>query len=204
MALQKQVYLDAALAVPGQKATPDQHVYTPTNYVAGENGVAVGTFCWRNTTNANVADSTTTGTDAPLGFVERVISAPIYDVREGGTLVIPEGKALTIAVRGDYYVQTSEAATFGGQVYVDKTNGKILAAAGSNGIACPGWRFKTSGAANDMVIISNWGAEVDSGGGTGGTVNLANVTGTLGIANGGTGATDAATARTNLGAAAAE
>ena len=204
MALQKQVYIDVAVAVPGQKATPDQAVYTPTNFVAGEDGVAVGTFCWLNATNANVADGTTTGTDAPLGFVERVISAPIYDVRENGTLVIPEGKALTIAVRGDFYVKTTEAATVGGQVYVNKTNGNILAAAGSNGIACPGWRFKTAGSANDMVIISNWGVEVSSGGGTGGTVNLSNVTGTLGIANGGTGATDAATARTNLGAAAAE
>ena len=199
MALQTQVNIDLPLAVAGQKATPDQSVYTPINYVADKNGVKVGTFCWAGT-EAGVATATTTGTAAPLGFVERVISTYIYDVLDGATETVREGQGLTIAVRGDYYVQTSEAATVGGQVYVDKTNGKILAAAGSNGIAAPGWVFKTAGAANDMVIISNWSVPAGStGGGSGGPVDLSNVTGTLGVANGGTGATTAEAARTALG-----
>ena len=199
MPLQTAVNMDIALAVPGQKATPDQSVYTPINYVADENGVQMGTFCWAATT-AGVATATTTGTNPPLGFVERVISTYIYNVKDGATMTVPEGQALTIAVRGDYYVQTSEAATVGGQVYVDKTNGKILAAAGSNGIAAPGWVFKTAGSANDMVIISNWSVPAGStGGGSGSPVDLSNVTGTLGVANGGTGATTAEAARTALG-----
>ena len=199
MALQTQVNIDLPLAVAGQKATPDQSVYTPINYVADENGVKVGTFCWAGT-ETGVATATTTGTAAPLGFVERVISTYIYDVLDGATETVREGQGLTIAVRGDYYVQTSEAATVGGQVYVDKTNGKILAAAGSNGIAAPGWVFKTAGSANDMVIISNWSVPAGStGGGSGGPVDLSNVTGTLGVANGGTGATTAEAARTALG-----
>lgn len=199
MALQTQVNIDLPLAVAGQKATPDQSVYTPINYVADENGVKVGTFCWAGT-EAGVATATTTGTAAPLGFVEKVISTYIYDVLDGATETVREGQGLTIAVRGDYYVQTSEAATIGGQVYVDKTNGKILAAAGSNGIAAPGWVFKTAGSANDMVIISNWSVPAGStGGGSGGPVDLSNVTGTLAVTNGGTGATSAAAARTALG-----
>ena len=198
--LQSQVNTDLAAAVPGQKATPDQSIYTPNNFVAGENGAQVGTFCWPDGSNPGAVDSTTSGADAPLGFVERVISTYMYDVTESGTLTVPAGQAVTVAVRGDYWVQTTEAATVGGQVYVDKTNGSILSAVGSNGIACPGWVFRTAGNADDMVIISNWGVAASSGGsGGGGAVDLSNVTGTLAVANGGTGATNAGGARTNLG-----
>lgn len=198
--LQSQVNTDLAAAVPGQKATPDQSIYTPNNFVAGQDGAQVGTFCWINGSNPGAVDSTTSGSDAPLGFVERVISTYMYDVTESGTLTVPAGQAVTVAVRGDYWVQTTETATVGGQVYVDKTNGSILSAVGSNGIACPGWVFRTAGNADDMVIISNWGVAASSGGsGGGGAVDLSNVTGTLAVANGGTGATDAGGARTNLG-----
>ena len=153
MGLQKQVNIDMAVAVPGQKATPDQAVYTPINYVADEAGVSMGTFCWESAT-AGVATATTSGSAAPLGFVERVVSFALASDKDA-SLVVPQYGALTVAVKGDYYVETTEAATVGGAVYVDKTNGKILAAAGTSGIDT-GWKFKTAGAANDIVIISNW------------------------------------------------
>lgn len=197
--LQNQVNIDLAAAVPGQKATPDQSIYTPNNFVAGQNGTLVGTFCWVDSINPGAVDSTTSGAAAPLGFVERVISTYMYDVTESGTLTVPAGQAVTVAVRGDYWVQTTETATVGGQVYVDKTTGNILAAAGGNGIACPGWVFRTAGNADDMVIISNWGVSASAAAAATGAVDLSNVTGTLAIANGGTGATSAGDAFTALG-----
>lgn len=197
--LQSQVNTDLAAAVPGQKATPDQSIYTPNNFVAGQNGTQVGTFCWIDGSNPGAVDGTTSGADAPLGFVERVISTYMYDVTESGTLTVPAGQAVTVAVRGDYWVQTTESATVGGQVYVDKTNGNILSAVGSNGIACPGWVFRTAGDADDMVIISNWGVAPAAAAAATGAVDLSNVTGTLAIANGGTGATSAEAAFTALG-----
>ena len=190
--LQSQVNIDLAPAVPGQKATPDQSIYTPVNFVAGQNGTQVGTFCWVDGSNPGAVNSTTSG------IVERVISTYMYDMTESGTLTVPTGQGVTVAVRGDYWVKTTEAATVGGQVYVDKTNGNILAAVGSNGIACPGWIFRTAGDADDMVIISNWGVAPSAAAATG-AVDLSNVTGTLPIANGGTGATSAEAAYTALG-----
>lgn len=197
MPLQQQVNIDLAPAVPGQKATPDQSVYTPINYLASNGGVSMGTFCWASA-DAGFAQATPLSSEAPLGFVERVISSYLFNVTEGASLLVPDGLGLTIAVRGDYWVQTTEAATVGGQVYVDKTNGNILASVGSTGIAAPGWTFKTAGSANDMVIISNWTVPVASGGASG-PVDLSNVTGTLAVANGGTGATTADAAFTALG-----
>ena len=154
MGLQKKVGLYNPVAVAGDKATPDQSIYTPINYLADEDGVKVGTFCWVTST-PNVVASTTSGTSAPLGFVERNLSYPQYNVTVDGSLVMPEGQVPNIATRGDYFVVTKEVCTVGGKVYVDKTNGDILAAAGSNGIDT-GWTFATAGQIDDTVIITKW------------------------------------------------
>ena len=153
MALQHAVHTNLAFAVPGDKATPNQSVYSPVNPLAGEGGVAVGAFGWLQ------SDGTLTGSGstAPSGFVERVQAYPDYTLTSTGSLLIPEHFPVTLAVRGDYWVQTSQSALAGGQVYVNQTTGAIEAteSSGTN-VAATGWQFKTSGQANDMVIISNW------------------------------------------------
>ena len=155
MALQSQVNRLISPAVAGDKATPDQSIYTPINYVADASGVACGSFCWPGSADGTVS-STTTGTAAPLGFVERVINAPNFDPLDDGTLVIPSGYPLTVAVKGDYWVKAADSVIAGATVYVDKTNGNIYGSTGTNNIAVTGWTFKTAGDAGDMVIISNW------------------------------------------------
>lgn len=155
MGLQTSVGLYRATAVAGDKATPDQSIYTPINYLAGQNGVKVGTFCWVDGTTANIVNATPVSTEAPLGFVERNLSYPQYNVTADGSLVMGEGQVPNIAVKGDYFVVLKEAATVGGTVYVDKRNGDILAAAGANGIST-GWKFATAGQIGDTVIITKW------------------------------------------------
>ena len=153
MTLQTAVNTTLAAAAPGDKATPNQSVYTPLNHLAGEDGATVGTFGWIQA-DGSVAG---TGSGAPSGFVERVQAYPDATVTSAGTRIIPQGFPVTLAVKGDYWVQTTQTAAVNGQVYVNQTTGAIeaTAASGTN-VAATGWLFKTAGGAGDMVIISNW------------------------------------------------
>ena len=99
MPLQKQVNLSVAPGIAGDKATPDQSVYTPLNPLAAV-ALPVGRFVFPvvssgvidNTRATNVAGEAT----EVLGFVERVINYVNYDVFSDGTLVVPEGSNLTV------------------------------------------------------------------------------------------------------------
>ena len=156
MAIQSSVGLYAPVAVPGQAATP-QRVYTPQTFLADDtNGVHVGRFVWidsdGNASNTQVAST------LPLGFAERVVDAPNYAVTSDGSDVVPPTHPVTVAVKGDYFVQTLTAATVGQAVFAMLDGTVKTDASGAtvtNGIETS-WRVKTAGSANDVIIISNW------------------------------------------------
>lgn len=212
MPLQSKVGLYVAPGVAGDKATPDQSVYTPLNPLA-EVALPVGGFVFPvindgvqdNSRATNVAGVAT----EVLGFVERVINYVNYDVFSPGTLVVPEGSALTVAVRGDYWAVSSTTATVGQKVLASTADGSISTGTPDSTHIDTGWIVKTAGVEGEPIIISNWNPTVAAtAGGGGDTSNLmnkdfSNATGALSIANGGTGATTAEQARTNLGAASA-
>lgn len=207
MPLQTKVNRYLAQGVPGAKATPDQSIYTPVNPLAAVE-LPVGGFVFPvvdsgvtdNTRATNVAGSAT----EILGFAERVINYVNYDLLDGGSLTVPQGSALTVAVRGDYWAVSTTAAAVGQKVLASTTDGSISTGTPDATHLDTGWVVKTPGAIGEPIIISNWNPLVAaSGSGGGEAVNLSNVTGTLAVANGGTGATTPEQARTNLGAAAA-
>lgn len=196
MAFQDQVNMYRAVGIAGQAATPDQSVYTPINYLS--DGTAK-TGCFAFVSDGNIAAGA--GSEV-LGLVERNVVYPIYDVSSTALDTVPQGYPLTIAVKGDYYVESSTAAAVGDVVYASSTDGSV--SCGSGDVATS-WVVKDAldaGSAAGLVLISNWGSSSSSSG-TGSssatTVDLSNVTGTLSVANGGTGATSAAAARTALG-----
>lgn len=208
--VQKTVNMYPAAAVQGDRASQNPFVYTPQNYLAGTNGVTVGTFVWESSEEGDPKQVVNTGTGAPLGFVERVLANYNYDLTSEGTMLIPEGGLVTVALRGDFYVAADTTVTVGMAVFASTTNGAVkFATAGStqSGYVETPYKAMTAGAQGDMIIISNAAAVVaaqtsDLSGYA--KADLSNVTGQLPIANGGTGVTAVGTAgqvlTTNSGA----
>ena len=157
MGMQTQVNRYTAPGVAGDPATPDQMIYQPVNFTA-EGDVTVGNFVFASTT-APGTHAVAAGSGAPLGLVQRELNHVNYDVMSPGTLVLPEGSTLAVAVRGDFWVKTSTAATVGQAVFANETDGSIStddAGATVSGSVETTWRVKTAGDANDLIIISNW------------------------------------------------
>lgn len=158
MAFQSQVYTSLAQGVAGDPATPNQAVYTPQNFLAGSGGVNVGAFAFPVTSAADTL-AIATGAGKPLGIVQRNLSYPNYTVISEGTLHVDEGQALTIAVKGDFWMQAPASATVGQKVYVDNTSGTIsLNSAGAtvSGSTETDWIVKTPAISGGMMIVSNW------------------------------------------------
>lgn len=155
MGMQTQVGLYLAPAVAGDMATPDQSVYQAQNYTA-ETDVNIGTFAFAGTDAATQAKQ---GGSAVLGFVQRVINYVNYDITSAGSMTVKAGDTLTIAVKGDYWAKTLTAATVGQKVYANTTDGTIKTDDAGQTVAGhveTDWVVKTAGAANDLIIISNW------------------------------------------------
>ena len=209
MAFQSQVYTSVAPGVPGDLATPDQAIYQAQQYTA-EADCKVGNFCFAGTDAATQAKPGAVS-GLPLGLVQRVINYVNYSVTSNGTLVVPAGNTLTVAVLGDFFVKTSTQATVGQAVFASLTDGSISTASSGSTVAGSvetAWRVVTAGAANSTIIISNWSIAATNAASIGGTVAASQITGTLGVAHGGTGLTTLGTAgqvlKTNAGATAME
>lgn len=159
MPLQSQVNLYPAPGVAGDKATPDQSVYTPLNPLAAV-VLPVGGFVFPVVTDGTIDNTRATnvaGTATEvLGFVERVINYVNYDVFSDGTLNVPAGSALTVAVRGDYWAVSTTAATVGQKVLAATADGSVSTGTADATHLDTGWTVKTAGAAGEPIIISNW------------------------------------------------
>lgn len=157
MGLQKKVEINMASGVAGDKATPNQSIYIPINPVAAV-PVLAGGFVFPvvedGVTDNTQATNKAGDAEEALGFVERVINYYNYDLASPGTMEIPAGSTLTVAVRGDYYAVSSTAAKVGDKVLASKTDGSIITGDG-DGIDT-GWIVKTPGAKGELIIISNW------------------------------------------------
>lgn len=153
MALQNKVGVPA-LGVAGQQVVIGQAIYSAFNPVS-DGTVKAGEFAFLGSTSDDgvaVGVVSATGTGAPLGLVERVATASIANALADSTTVYPEGFAVTVAIRGQYYAIATGSVTNGQAVLVDASNGAITyGAAGAEGDT--GW----------TVVIPNGGASAVAG-----------------------------------------
>ena len=140
-------------AIAGDRANQQEVIYTPINLVTPADlgtavAVKVGNFAWRKGADQAVG----AGAGAPVGFVERVQNYQYYDIDSEGTLVVPNGAAVEIAVKGDFFVQADASVSVGDTVYANNTTG--AATFSSSGATDTGFKAFTAGASGDMVIIT--------------------------------------------------
>lgn len=166
MALQKVVNVTPALGVPGSAAAFMGEVSTVHQYLSDGTAKA-GSFAL-----PSAADVNTTGTavgggvvglanssaTAAIGLVVRTITgtlAPNVDA----SLVYEKGAAVTVAIRGDFYIAATESATVGEKVIVTVATGAIsFASSASSGEIDTGWTVTTpASASGDIIVISNHG-----------------------------------------------
>lgn len=138
------VTMGSTLAVTGTNSTLTVSAVT---YADG-NIVITFTVAW-----------TATGTaTAVMGFVVRVQAYPNYMLDSEGTLKVPSGSTLSVAVRGDFYAKANTTATAGQKVFASTTDGSIstgTAGATVAGHVETGFMVKRGGSVGDLIVISN-------------------------------------------------
>lgn len=130
--------------------------------VAGTNSTITVTDVTMSGSDISIVFSivwTATGTATEvMGFVLRVQRYPNYVMTSSGTLVVPSGSALAVAVRGDFYAVSATTATVGQKVFASTTDGSIATdeeGATVDGYVETDFAVRRGGAAGDLIVIGN-------------------------------------------------
>ncbi len=127
MGFPRQVNVLAAPAVLGDfcDSNPRATVDSGTGaFVAGANGVSVGTFAWADAANQTVSN---TGYGAPTGFVRRDQQSIITTYLADDTLLIAQGFPVTVFNEGGFWVLNTGTTTsaIGNKAYANNATGQI-------------------------------------------------------------------------------
>ena len=162
MPLQKQVNIYPAEGIPGDQATNSQAIYTVHNPLCSVN-LPVGGFVFPviedGEPDYTMATNVAGDADKVMGFVERNPVYVNFDVLSEGTLTVPAGSALTVAVKGDYWAVSSTDATVGQAVLASTEDGSVSTGTADATHIDTGWVVRKGGAAGEPIIISNWGVQ---------------------------------------------
>ena len=158
-----QVNILPAIGVPGQHMSTNPLVSTQKGYCAADT-VTIGGFVWAATESEKDAKDAfvkSTGEGAPLGFAVREITNPL-GYNESASNTVPKGFPVSVAVKGDFAVVTSTAATVGQSVYAVLKDGSITtdeAGVDKEGEVATDYKvvnINGGGAIGDIIVISNW------------------------------------------------
>lgn len=155
MPFQKNVKTYPGIGIPGAYAAINPIVSTAKGYVASA-ACNIGGFVWADASKEGCVKPT--GTDRPLGFAVREITNPLgIDVEASN--VVPVGYPVSVEVKGDFFAVTLTEATVGQKVFAVLTDGTIKTEAAKaivDGAIETDFEVIQAGAANDVIIISNW------------------------------------------------
>lgn len=159
MAFQKTVNTYPGIGIPGAYAAINPIVSTAKSYVASA-ACNIGGFVWAD----NAADKKEqrcvkpNGTGRPLGFAVREITNPLgINVEASNT--VPVGYPVSVEVKGDFFAVTTTDAIVGQKVFAVLANGTIKTETAKTDIEDAietDFEVIQAGAANDVIIISNW------------------------------------------------
>lgn len=152
---QKNVGLYNKEAIAGDRANQNPTVYDVVNYLSGDSGVKMGGFAFASTSHPETQVVSTGSSVAVVkGFVERVmnISGFTYDP---ASVTIPEGGNVSVARKGDFFVESDGAVSVGATVYAKEADGSATFT--STDAVDTGFKAATAASASgELVIITNW------------------------------------------------
>lgn len=156
MAFQKNVNTYPGIGIPGAYAAINPIVSTAKVYVASA-ACNIGGFVWADKDKEGCVKPTGIVV-RPLGFAVREITNPLgIDVEASNT--VPVGYPVSVEVKGDFFAVTTTDATVGQKVFAVLADGTIKTGAEQTiveGAVETDFEVIQAGAANDVIIISNW------------------------------------------------
>jgi hypothetical protein len=166
MALQKTVGLVPEIGKDGQEVVIGQAEYLTYNPLSDGTATA-GKFCFNKADSGDGiefghASLSASASAYPLGLVEAVADATIASMASEYQSVYPEGAALTVAVKGQYYITAPSACTNGQKVFVAFASGNIVIGdTAGEGQVDTGWTVrvpngKASASAGDIIIVEKY------------------------------------------------
>lgn len=160
MAFQQTVNTYPGIGIPGAYAAINPIVSTAKGYVASA-ACNIGGFVWADVDKEGCVKEgyvKPTGTGRPLGFAVREITNPLgIDVEASNT--VPVGYPVSVEVKGDFFAVTTTAATVGQKVFAVLADGTIKTGAAQatfDDAVETDFEVIQAGAANNVIIISNW------------------------------------------------
>ena len=159
MAFQSSVRLYSGVGQEGQVASNSPIIAAAGGagvFQAGDDGLYMCRFVWRNTVQPNKLDNK--GTGKPVGFVYNNANATIGFL-ESNSLLIPKGREASPIVGGDFWAKSATVAVIGQKVFAVLADGTIKTDAASatvDGAIETEWYVASAAAVGDLFVMSTW------------------------------------------------
>ncbi|NIG77853.1 hypothetical protein F3J34_30265 [Klebsiella sp. Ap-873] len=156
---QREVEVYSGVGQEGQPASNSPIIAAaggPNAFKAGDSGLSMCRFAWRDTTNPKKLNNA--GAGKPVGYVMNNANATI-DYLQSASLLIPKGREASPIVGGDFWARSATVATVGQKVFAVLADGTIKTdAAGSTvtGAVETDWYVSSGAAVGGLIIISTW------------------------------------------------